>query len=86
MEIGNSYLFLTLSFYWTGRIVALTPTEIVIEEAAQVFDTGELEKSLTAGTVNLCQAIPDGVKVTLPRAGTTALTWKHPLIRKSKRD
>jgi hypothetical protein len=86
MEVGQSYLFLTLTFYWTGRIVALSPTEIVIEDAAQVFDTGELEQALTKWTVNLCQALPDKVRAVIPRQGTVALAWKGTLPRKSKRD
>ena len=86
MEIGQTYLFLTMTFYWTGRLVALNPGEFIIEEAAQVFDLGELENALKTGEVRLCQAVPDKHRVHIPRSGTTALTWSRPLIRKSKRD
>lgn len=86
MEIGNAYLFFTMTFYWTGRLVAMTPTDFVVEEAAQVFDLGELEHALATGDVRLCQAVPDKVRVFIPRSGTTTLTWPKALPRKSKKD
>ncbi|MBA2720759.1 MAG: hypothetical protein H0U52_16190 [Chloroflexi bacterium] len=85
MEVGQNYLFMTMTFYWTGRVVAITPADITIDDAAQVFDTGELETTLKSGEVNICQAIPGGTLVTIPRNGTTAIEWKPNLIRKSKR-
>lgn len=86
MEVDKYYLLLTMTFYWVGKVVRLTPTDIVITDAAQVFDAGELSESLKTGEVRLCQAIPSGVNVTVPRAGTTALDWPHKLLRTSKRD
>lgn len=85
MELNKNYLLMTVTFYWTGRVVAINPAEIVIEDAAQVFDLGELEHALKTGDVNICQAVPDGHRVFVPRNGTTALEWSQPLIRKSKR-
>jgi hypothetical protein len=86
IEVGKAYLFMTLTFYWTGRVVALSPAEISIEDAAQVFDIGELETALTKWTVNLCQALPDKVRAVIPRQGTVSIDWKGTLPRKSKRD
>jgi len=86
VEVGQAYLFMTLTFYWTGRIVSMSPSEIVIEDAAQVFDTGELEQCLTSWTVKLCQAVPDGIRVSIPRPQTVGLQWKGTLPRRSRRD
>lgn len=85
MEAGQQYLFLTLTYYWTGRIVQLSPTEVVIDQAAQVFDIGELEQALAKGEVALCQVLPGEVRVTLRRENTTAIQWKGALPKKSKR-
>lgn len=85
MEIGETYLFMTLTYYWTGRVVAISPAEVLIDDAAQVFDTGELENCLTKWEVALCQVVPSGVIVSVPRSGTTTITWSGPLPRKTKR-
>lgn len=39
-EIGKAYFFQTVTLYFTGRIDAITDTDIVISEAAWIADTG----------------------------------------------
>jgi hypothetical protein len=85
LEVGKAYLFMTMTFYWTGKLVDVKPADLTITDAAQVFDLGELENAINTGDVNICQAVPKGVNVTLSRNGTTVVEWPKPLIRKSKR-
>lgn len=49
IEVGQPYLIETLTFYFTGRIASITATDIVIDEAAKVFDTDRLSKVLAKG-------------------------------------
>jgi hypothetical protein len=39
-EIGRVYLIRTVTHIDTGRLVAVTPNELVIEDAAWIADTG----------------------------------------------
>lgn len=86
METGKNYLFMTVTFYWTGKLVHVAPADLTITDAAQVFDLGELENALTKGEARLYQAVPSNINVTIPRNGTTVIDWPKPLLRKSKRE
>ena len=41
MEVGKRYLFMTVTFYWAGTIVSVTPSHATIEKAVLVKDLGE---------------------------------------------
>ena len=38
--VGKNYHIRTVTHYWTGRLVEVTPQELVIEEAAWIASTG----------------------------------------------
>lgn len=48
-QIGEAYFIRTVTHYFTGRLVAVTNQELVLEEAAWVADTGRFSNALING-------------------------------------
>ena len=48
IEVGQSYLFWTVTFFYTGRVARITANDLVLEDAAWVADTGRLNAALKA--------------------------------------
>jgi hypothetical protein len=59
-EIGAVYLIRTVTMIDTGRVVRVTPTEIVLEEAAWIADTGRFSDALKKLSFNEVEPFPDG--------------------------
>ena len=66
-EIGKTYLIRTVSMIDTGKIVEVTPLEIVLEDAAWIADTGRFSDALKSSQFNEVEPFPDG-RVILNRA------------------
>jgi hypothetical protein len=82
-EVGKSYLIRTVTLYYTGRLVAVTETDLLLEEAAWIADTGRFATCLKSGTFNEVEPFCDPVIV--PRGCIVDATeWKHPLPRDQK--
>lgn len=47
-QIGKNYLIRTVTHIQTGRLVAVTDHEIVLEDAAWIADTGRFQDALDA--------------------------------------
>jgi hypothetical protein len=47
--IGKNYHIRTVTHYWTGRLVAVTQQEIVLENAAWIADTGRFSDFFSEG-------------------------------------
>ena len=67
-EIGKNYLIRTVTMIDTGRVVAVTDQEIVLEDAAWIPDTGRFADSLKAIKFNEVEPFPNG-KVIIGRGG-----------------
>ena len=84
LKVGNAVFLRTVTNYFTGRIVALSDKEIVIEEAAWVAYTGRFATALEKGTFDEVEPYPTGF-VSINRDGyIDASIWKHPLPREQK--
>ena len=59
-EIGKGYLIRTVTMINTGRLVAVTPQELVLEEAAWIADTGRFSNALNSGDFNEVEPYPEG--------------------------
>lgn len=59
-EIGSIYLIRTVTMIDTGRIVKVTPTEIVLEEAAWIADTGRFSDAVKAVQFSEVEPFPNG--------------------------
>lgn len=82
-EIGQSYLIRSVTMYYTGRLVRVTDTDLVLEDAAWIADTGRFFTALKTGSLNEVEPFVD--PVILPRGAIVDVTkWNHPLPRDQK--
>jgi hypothetical protein len=59
-EIGAVYLIRTVTMIDTGRVLRVTPTEIVLEDAAWIADTDRFADALKSLNFNEVEPFPDG--------------------------
>lgn len=59
-EIGSIYLIRTVTMIDTGRLVAVTEHELVLEEAAWIADTGRFADALKKAEFNEVEPFPTG--------------------------
>ena len=79
-QIGEQYLIRTVTFYYTGRLVRITASDIVLEDAAWIADTARFGTALITGKLNEVEPYPDPVAV--PRGAIVDFTkWRNPLPR-----
>lgn len=80
---GEKYLIRCVTFFYTGRVKAITSTEIVLEEAAWIADTGRFADCLKSGTPS--EVEPFSTDVIVPRSSIVdASVWTHDLPREQK--
>jgi hypothetical protein len=58
--IGKNYLIRTVTMIDTGRIVAVTPQWIVLEDAAWIADTGRFSDAVKSVKFNEVEPFPAG--------------------------
>lgn len=58
--IGKCYLIRTVTMIQTGRLVQVTQTELVLEDAAWIADTGRFSEALVSLNFNEVEPFPDG--------------------------
>ena len=59
-EIGSIYLIRTVTMTDTGRLVAVTDQELVLEDAAWIADTGRFSDALKKAEFGEVEPFPDG--------------------------
>jgi hypothetical protein len=59
-EIGKIYLIRTVTMIDTGRLVAVTEHELVLEDAAWIADTGRFADALSKCEFNEVEPFPAG--------------------------
>ena len=59
-EIGKNYLIRTVTMIDTGKLVAVCPTELVLESAAWVADTGRFTGALQSCSFSEVEPFPEG--------------------------
>ena len=59
-EIGKIYLIRTVTMIDTGVLVAVTPQELVLEDAAWIPDTGRFSDALKSLKFDEVEPFPDG--------------------------
>jgi len=62
-EIGKSYLIRTVTMIDTGRLVAISDHELVLEDASWIADTGRFSDSLKSLQFNEIEPFPDGIVI-----------------------
>ena len=66
-NIGANYLIRTVTMIDTGRLVQVTPMELVLEDAAWIADTGRFADALKKSEFNEVEPFPTG-RVIIGRA------------------
>jgi hypothetical protein len=82
-QLGESYLIRTVTLYYTGRIHAITDSDLVLRDAAWIADTGRFHDALRTG--ELSEVEPFTSDVIVSRSGIIDATpWKYQLPREQK--
>lgn len=84
-QVGKNYFVKLVTHYLTGKLVRVTPKELVMVDVAWIADTGRYMQFLKDGTLNEVEPYPDGQEVIIGRGALIDATeWKHALPRAQK--
>lgn len=81
---GKSFLIRTVTHYLTGRVVRVTKSWILLEDAAWIADTGRFADTLAKGTPSEVEPVPDGIIRVSRGAIVDIYPWNHALPREQK--
>lgn len=82
-RVGEKYLIRCVTFFYTGRVKQITSSEIVLEDAAWIADTGRFADCLKSGVPS--EVEPFSTPVIIPRGSIVdASVWLHNLPREQK--
>lgn len=84
-KIGQNYFIRTVTHYLTGKLVRVTPKELVLLDAAWIADTGRFMDAIKTGALNEVEPYPDGEEIVVGRGAVIdAVKWNHKLPREQK--
>lgn len=83
-KVGRNYFIRTVTMALTGKLVAVTKQELVLENAAWIADTGRFANFLISGVASKVEPFPDGQVVVGRGAVIDAVIVGWPLPRKQK--
>lgn len=83
-QIGKNYFVRCVTMYYVGRLASVTDTELVLEDAAWVADTGRFGQAMATGTVAEAEPFPDGAVIVSRASVCDAHVWRGELIRVAK--
>ena len=82
-EVGKAYLIRTPTMHHIGRVVRITPTELVLDDCGWLADSGRFGECIAKGTYNEYEPMGDGVIV--PRINVVDATiWRHKMPKEAK--
>lgn len=82
-ELGANYLIKTVTHYYTGKLIAVYPEELVLGHAAWIADTGRFNAALTKGELSEVEPIPGDVIIGRG-AIVDVIRWVHELPKEVK--
>lgn len=81
-HVGEAYFIRTVTHHLCGKLIKVTPHEIVLLDAAWVADDGRFSEALRTGDVAEAEPYPDGAEVIIGRGSLIdAVRWPHALLR-----
>lgn len=83
LKLGTSYLIRTVTMMYTGKLIAITDSDLVLADAAWIADSGRYADALEKGTLNEVEPYPNEVIVSRA-AIVDAAEWTHDLPRAQK--
>lgn len=82
-ETGKAYLIRTVTMHYTGRVLAVTNSDVVLEDAAWIAYTGRFADSLQTGELSEIEPYPGRVAV-CRGAMVDFCEWPHKLPKVQK--
>jgi hypothetical protein len=82
-RIGANYLIRTVTMIDTGRLVDVTPTELVLEDAAWIADTGRFSGAVSKASFGEVEPFPAG-RVIIGRGAVIDAVEIHTVPRSQK--
>jgi hypothetical protein len=83
--IGKAYFIRTITHHYTGRLVKVTPKELVLEDAAWIPDDGRFADMFKNGAHSEVEPYPDNMQVIIGRGAILdAVQWTAKLPRDQK--
>lgn len=79
--VGENVIVRTVTMIYTGKLVRVTPGELVIQDAAWIADTGRWATALDTGSLSEVEPYPEGDVVVSRGALIDVAIWKHDLPR-----
>lgn len=83
LVVGQQYLIRTVTFYYTGKLEAVTDTDLVLSNAAWIADTGRFGECLKTGSLNEVEPFVGNVIVSRGVL-VDATVWPHKLTDVAK--
>lgn len=84
LHVGNKVFIRAVTYHYLGRVVGLTDTEILLDQASWVADSGIFSVACKTGTLSEVEPYPDGVISVARGAVVDVSTWQHALPRERK--
>jgi hypothetical protein len=84
-EVGENYFIRTVTHHFTGKLVEVHASELVLEDAAWIADDGRFADALKSGTFNEVEPFPADSRVILNRASlvdAVKIGFKLPVSQK----
>lgn len=84
-QVGKNYFIRTVTHHLTGTLIAVTPKELWLKDAAWVASDGRFMQAIKDGKLDEVEPYPDGEEVPVGRGALIdGVIWKHPLPREQK--
>jgi len=84
-KVGENYFIRTVTFHYTGKLVAVYDHELVLMDATWVADDGRFADAVAQGSYKEVEPYPDEREVVIGRGAIVdAVVITHPLPRKQK--
>ncbi len=80
VRVGASVIVRSVMFFYTGRVVSIDETWLVLSDAAWIADTGRWSEALKTGSLGEVEPYPDVVAIS-KGAIVDVSTWSHTLPR-----
>lgn len=80
--VGENIIIRTVTYHYTGRLVRVTPGELVLIDVSWIALSQRWSTTLAEGVLNEVEPYPDGEVVIIPRSCVIDVTrWRHALPR-----
>lgn len=83
-KIGSNYFIRTVTFHYTGTLVAIYASELVLKDAAWIADDGRFADAMKSESFAEVEPFPDDREVIIPRGGILDATIINKIPRSQK--